>query len=91
MTKIVKRITPTQLRSDADNLSPTQHVYPADVLLAAADTVDDMADEIRRLRAALLPFAMQALTRWAKDAPDEALVQVTLADCRTAQKTMGDD
>lgn len=51
----------------------------------------DSEREIVRLRLALEPFALKALTRSAKDAPDETTVQVTLAECRTAQRTLAAD
>lgn len=53
--------------------------------------MNDMANEIHRLRAALLPFAKIALTRNGQAATsDDMQVLVTMGQCRAAQRAMSE-
>lgn len=79
------RATPESLRNDAENISPTQNVYPAPQLRAAAN-------EIERLRMALAPFAAFADPRRVAlptlvitQGSSMAKRQLTMGDCYIAK------
>jgi len=69
-----ERITPERLYDHADNISPGGHVYPSDVLRAAADEMRRLFAENAALRAdsaRIVGQAVQGMNKVALSAYEE--------------------